>query len=116
MWAGTVITGPAVSWTVTVNVAVARFPWASVAVQATIVLPRENALPDAGKHETGTVPSTSSVAVGAGHVTMTWPPGPASLMTTAGTPEMTGAVVSTPVGVGVGDGVGKGVGVGVGVG
>src|SRR2546428_12735496 len=62
MLAGIVTTGAVVSRTVTVNVAVATFPWASVAVQSTRVVPSENMDPDDGLQVAVTGPSTMSVA------------------------------------------------------
>ena len=47
----------------TVNRAVAVFPLLSVAEQVTFVRPILKRLPEAGRHETATGPSTSSVAV-----------------------------------------------------
>ena len=59
---GTVMTGPLVSVTVTVNDAAPLLPRASVAVQLTVVGPSENVAPLAGVHVTGSAPSTISVA------------------------------------------------------
>ena len=61
-WAA--ITGAVVSCTVTVNELDAWLPAASDAEQETVFAPSENVEPDAGRQMTGTVPSTSSVAVG----------------------------------------------------
>ena len=53
IFAGHVITGGVVSrTTVTVNVQVALFPKASVAVQVTVVVPTGNGDPDAGTQTT----------------------------------------------------------------
>ena len=60
MPAGTVTTGAVVSWTVTVNDAVPMLLWASVALQVTVVTPRGNEDPDAGKQEGESRPSTRS--------------------------------------------------------
>ena len=62
--AWTVIAGLVVSRIVIVNVEVAVFPAASVAVQVTVVVPSGNRLPEAGAQETETGPSTASVAAG----------------------------------------------------
>src|SRR2546426_4492575 len=62
MLAGTVTSGAVVSRTVTVNVAVATFPWASVAVQSTRVVPSVNMNPEDGLQVAVTGPSTMSVA------------------------------------------------------
>jgi hypothetical protein len=60
--AGTVMTGPLVSATVTVNDAAALLPRASAALQLTVVAPSANVSPLAGLHVTATAPSTLSVA------------------------------------------------------
>src|SRR3989442_13303868 len=62
MLAGTVPSGAVVSRTVTVNVAVATFPWASVALQSTRVGPSGNMYPDDGLQVAATGPSTMSDA------------------------------------------------------
>jgi hypothetical protein len=49
--------------TVIVNFAAAVFPLPSVAEQLTTVRPILKRLPDFGRHDTGTAPSTSSRAV-----------------------------------------------------
>ena len=49
--------------TVIVNLAVAVFPLLSVAEHLTTVRPILKRLPDLGRHDTGTAPSTSSRAV-----------------------------------------------------
>jgi hypothetical protein len=49
--------------TVIVNLAVALFPLLSVAEQLTTVRPILKRLPDLGRHDAGTAPSTSSRAV-----------------------------------------------------
>jgi Ca2+/Na+ antiporter len=64
MFAGTVITGAEALLTVTVNDVELLFPFASVAVQVTVVVPIGNVEPDAGTQLTASVPSTTSVAVG----------------------------------------------------
>jgi hypothetical protein len=48
MFAGTVMTGPLVSRTVTVNVPLDEFPAASTAVTVTVVVPSANTEPDSG--------------------------------------------------------------------
>jgi len=93
MLAGTVTSGAVVSRTVTVNVAVATFPWASVAVQSTRVVPSENMNPDDGLQVAVTGPSTMSVAPTENGTVA--PPEPvASAMMSAGT-SSDGGVVST---------------------
>jgi hypothetical protein len=62
MFAGTVIVGGVVSWTVMWKDAVEVFPAASLAVQVTVVVPSGNVEPDAGVHE-NEVTATLSVAV-----------------------------------------------------
>ena len=58
------MTGAVVSTTVTMNDAgVAPLPWASVAVQFTVVGPKANVEPLAGVQLTTTLPSTMSVLV-----------------------------------------------------
>src|SRR2546422_11690923 len=101
MLAGIVTTGAVVSRTVTVNVAVATFPWASVAVQSTRVVPSENMDPDDGLQVAVTGPSTMSVApTDNGTVA---PPDPvASALMSAGT-SSAGGVVSTTRTVDVGE-------------
>ena len=65
MFAGHVIVGAFVSFTVTVNVHVVSglFGDASVAVHVTVVVPTGNVEPDAGEHTT-VAPGQLSVAVG----------------------------------------------------
>src|SRR4051794_26566733 len=62
--AGTTSAGAVRSATVTVKPDVAVLPWASVAVQVTVVAPRGINEPDTGVHFTATGPSTRSEAVG----------------------------------------------------
>jgi hypothetical protein len=65
MSAGTLlIVGGVVSRTVTVKVAVPVLFAASVAVQATVLVPSANVEPEAGEHVTGRSPLTASRAVG----------------------------------------------------
>src|SRR5262249_34867341 len=52
------------SVTVTVKLALAVLPARSRAEQTTVVVPTGKLLPDAGAHETGTGPSTRSLALG----------------------------------------------------
>ena len=52
------------SWTLTLNWPVPVFPCASVVEQVTVVIPKLKIEPEAGEQETGTGPSTRSVAVG----------------------------------------------------
>jgi len=81
-----------VSWTVTWNEPVAVLPCASVAVHRTATVPRGNVDPEAGLHDTGTGPSTMSVAEGAKETAA--PDGPvASAIVSAGSVN-TGGVVS----------------------
>ena len=80
--------------TVTVNVAVAVLPALSVAVQVTVVVAIANVDPEAGKHETGSVPSTTSVAVGLVYVTAAPELLVADTVISDGTPEIVGGVVS----------------------
>jgi len=77
------------------NDPVALLPWASVAVQVTVVGPTGNVEPDGGLHVTGRGPSTRSIAFAANVTTA--PLGPvASAVTLAGTVSA-GGVVSTTV-------------------
>ena len=48
MSAGQVITGASVSLTVTINVQVSALPTGSIAIHVTVVVPTENAEPEAG--------------------------------------------------------------------
>ena len=59
---GTLRTGGVVSWTVTGNELLPVFPWLSVAVHVTVVVPSWNVLPDAGAHVGVRLPSTRSTA------------------------------------------------------
>ena len=65
---GRVSTGGVVSTTVTVtlNDAEPVFPWLSVALQVTIVVPGGKVLPDGGLHVGVRAPSTTSLAVASG--------------------------------------------------
>jgi hypothetical protein len=65
IFAGQVIVGFSVSFTVTVKLQVAVLPEPSVAVQVTVVVPLGNVEPEGGEQETVT-PGQLSVAVGAG--------------------------------------------------
>jgi len=88
-------TGGVVSRTVTWKDFVPTFPWESAAEQLTRVVPRGNVEPDAGVHETGTVPSTMSVADALKETAL--PAGEtASTTTSAGTVRL-GGVLSTTV-------------------
>src|SRR6266850_938041 len=60
--AGTVTTGPVVSFTVTVNDAALWLPCVSVAVHVTVVAPNGNVDPLASAHVVATAPSSVSVA------------------------------------------------------
>jgi hypothetical protein len=68
MSAGSVSTGGVVSVTVTVTVNDPEpvFPWLSVAVQLTVVVPLGKVLPEGGLQVGVSEPSTVSEAVGAG--------------------------------------------------
>src|SRR3989454_175359 len=61
-FAGTVTTGPVVSFTVTVKVLVPMLAWLSVAVHVTVVAPDGNVAPLAGVQFAATLPSSRSVA------------------------------------------------------
>ena len=61
---GTTIRGGVVSTTLTSKLAEVEFPWESLAVQVTFVVPSGKVFPEAGAQATGTGPSTSSMAVG----------------------------------------------------
>lgn len=91
--AGTPITGPTVSLTVTVNVALAECPRVSLLVHVTVVDPKANTDPEAGEQLTGRTPSTTSLEV-ATNVTAAPPELVASAFLFAGTLK-TGASVST---------------------
>src|SRR5262245_31492656 len=79
-----------------VNVAVPMFPWASVALQVTVVCPIANVDPDAGLHGAVSGPSMLSVAVAFGYVTAT-PPGLVASARWFGGGVTTGFVVSCTV-------------------
>jgi hypothetical protein len=96
---GTVIAGPVVSRTVTVNVLLAAFACASVAEQVTVVVPSGNVAPLAGAQLTATVPSTVSLA-DAVNVNDAPDAPVASIVAFDGT-VMTGLVVSVTVTVNV---------------
>ena len=63
MSAGTVRAGGVVSRTSTSKLELPVLPCLSVEEQATVVWPSRNVDPDVGAHVTGSVPSTTSVAV-----------------------------------------------------
>src|SRR4051794_18229323 len=63
------MTGRSVSWTTTLNVAVAVFPAASRAVHETTVVPSGNRLPERWSHDALT-PGALSLAIGAPSVTV----------------------------------------------
>src|SRR2546425_3116957 len=89
---GSTRVGGVVSRTATSNEPVALLPCASVAVHRTATVPRGNVDPEAGVHDTGTGPSTMSVAEGAKATAA--PDGPvASAIVSAGSVN-TGGVVS----------------------
>ena len=56
------MTGGVRSCTLTVNVADALLPCASLAVQTTVLKPTEKVEPDGSTHDAATVPSTRSLA------------------------------------------------------
>src|SRR5204863_355545 len=89
---GTVSAGAVVSCTVTLNVPVAVLPWASVAEQVTVVVPRSNVDPDAGEHDGVIAPSTMSVAVGVKVIAA--PAGPVASWVMSSGSVSTGACVS----------------------
>jgi hypothetical protein len=66
-----VIVGDAVpAFTVTLKVVDAEWPYASAAVQVTIVFPIGNVDPDAGEQDTATAAPYWSVAVGVAYVSV----------------------------------------------
>jgi hypothetical protein len=87
---GTVMTGPVVSVTVTVNDAVLRLPCASVAAQETVVGPNGKVDPLAGAHIGASGPSRISVA----NAVKVWG-APAALV--ASTVALAGTVTTGPV-------------------
>jgi hypothetical protein len=66
---GSVITGAGDALTLTVNERVLVCPTASVALHDTVVAPRPNAEPDAGRHVTASTAPRSSVATGGAYET-----------------------------------------------
>jgi len=88
-----VIAGGVVSRTVTVKLASALLPAASAAWHVTVVVPNGNMEPDPALHATGTLPSVSSVAVGAFQVA-TAPAGPVASTTIGPGTAITGGMVS----------------------
>src|SRR5437868_12405408 len=93
MSAWTAIAGLVVSRIVIVNVEVAVFPAASVAVHVTVVVPSGNKEPTPGEHETGTLPSTRSLAGGMVYVVVR-PFGPVASRTMLAVAPIDGRVVS----------------------
>jgi hypothetical protein len=93
--AGMVTAGGVVSPTVTVNELVPVFPAASAAVQVTLVVPRGNTDPEAGRQAAARLPATASVAP-AGKLTVAPDAPVASTAIGAGT-VTTGGVVSPTV-------------------
>jgi hypothetical protein len=91
------MTGGVVSLTVTLKDAEELLPAASFAVQVTVAVAYRNVEPEAGEQFTGSVPSTASVAVGFAYVTTAPMDDVPLTMTSAGTPLITGAVVSLTV-------------------
>ena len=92
---GRVSRGGVVSTTVTLKVAVAVFPAASVAMAITTVVPRGKVLPERGVSVTGSVPSLLSVALAANVATAPSEPA-ASTVISPGT-VITGGVTSLTV-------------------
>lgn len=78
--------------TVTVNVAVAEFPLASVAAHVTVVVAIGNMVPDAGVHASVGAGSTTSVAETANETTA--PCGDVAPTVISVAPSMTGGSVS----------------------
>src|SRR5262249_23947545 len=92
--AGSVSTGGVVSTTCITKAAfVGALPCASRAVHETVVLPSGNVDPDAGAHDTTSLPSTRSLAVGFVYVTVA-PDGPVALAVTSTCDPIVGPVVS----------------------
>jgi hypothetical protein len=89
---GSVSTGGVVSWTRTVKVFCAVFPFESVAVHVTVVVAIGNTEGDAGAQTTGAEAPPAAVAVGGVYVTVA----PAALVACAvmfaGVPTIVGAV------------------------
>ena len=85
------------SSTVTVKLALAVLPWASVAEQVTVVGAKPNTLPEAGSHDTATTSSTRSLAVGRSKVTGAPAADSASATRSGLTLASVGGVVSTTV-------------------
>jgi len=69
---GTVTTGAAVSWTVTLKEFMPVLPLPSLAEQVTVVVPSAKLLPEAGEQVTSTDPAQASLAL-ALKVTVAWP-------------------------------------------
>jgi hypothetical protein len=81
--------------TVTVKVADELMPSLFVAVHVTVVVATANVDPDAGTHDTGSVPSLKSLAVGSVNVTTAPELLVAAVVISAGTPAIVGAVSIT---------------------
>jgi hypothetical protein len=81
--------------TVTENEAVAEFPRESAAVNRTVVAPTGKREPEGGAAVTVTEPSTRSVALGSGKLTVAPPAEVACKVRLAGMSLKTGGVVST---------------------
>jgi hypothetical protein len=94
MGPGTLTVGGVVSWTVTVNEALAEFPESSVAVQVTVVGPIGNRLPEGGAQTTVGLASTRSDA-DAENVTTAPPGAVAGAVMFPGTVTVGGAVSCT---------------------
>src|SRR2546422_2321287 len=93
MSSGTVTCGAVVSLTVIVNEDEPVFPWASVAVQSTLVVPSGNMDPDDGLQIAATGPSMMSVAPAENETVA--PPDPVASTTMSRGTVSDGGVVST---------------------
>src|SRR2546426_143577 len=93
MSSGTVTCGAVVSLTVIVNEDEPVFPWASVAVQSTLVVPSANIEPEAGVQTGVSLPSTRSSAVTTKIPVA--PDAPVASRVTPGGEVIVGGVVST---------------------
>ena len=83
------------SWTVTVKVFTAVFPFASVAVHVTVVIAIGSAAGDAGAQTTGAEAPPTAVAVGGVYITVAPAELVASAVKLAGVPVIVGAVACT---------------------
>src|SRR5260370_2337675 len=88
------VVGGVVSLTVTAKVDVAVLPALSDALHVIVVDPSANRPPEPGTQDTGTTPSTSSIAIGFVYITIA-PVGPVASAITPACAPITGGVVST---------------------